>query len=360
MPGPHLWIRAETHAAERRAPLVPADTAALVESGWRVTVEDSPARCFPLHEYVAAGAHATEAGAWTTAPDDAFVLGLKGLPDGTGPISGRHLYFAHAYKRQPGAGALLARVAAGGGEILDLEYLTDANGRRLAAFGFWAGYVAAALAIQHWNGTLGRLRATTGDELDASLRVSVPDSPRILVVGALGRCGRGATTALARAGIRPTRWDLAETAALDRDAILDHDILINAVGRTEPGEMLLGPGQLRSPRRLSLIVDVTCDLGSPTHLLPVYDRLTTWDEPVRAVAAGLEVIAIDNLPSLLPREASTDFSAQLAPQLPLLPDGDCWQRSRRAFRTAIRGAQQPAATGPGSAPAIPDTEPLHA
>ena len=37
----------------------------------------------------------------------------------------------------------------GGGALLDLEYLTDDHGRRLAAFGYWAGYVGAALAVLH-------------------------------------------------------------------------------------------------------------------------------------------------------------------------------------------------------------------
>ncbi|GAB3998652.1 hypothetical protein GCM10029992_25040 [Glycomyces albus] len=260
----------------------------------------------------------------------------QGAPRRGRPLTGRHLYFAHAYKGQHGSGPLLARFAAGGGEILDLEYLTDERGRRLAAFGHWAGYVGAALAVRHWNGDLDRtLTPSTKDRLDATLREPAR-RPRVLVVGALGRCGRGALGALERAGITPTLWDMAETARLDRDAILDHDILINAVGVTGPAQILLGTEHLRPGHRLSLIVDVTCDVGSPFHLLPVYDRLTTWDEPVRAAADGLAVIAIDNLPSLLPREASDDFSGQLAPHLRLLPDGDCWERSRTAFRTALR------------------------
>jgi saccharopine dehydrogenase (NAD+, L-lysine forming) len=357
---PHLWIRAETYANERRTPLVPADVAALVDCGALVTIEDSPSRCFPMQEYLNAGAHAVQAGSWDKAPGRAFVLGLKALPEDIEPVNGRHLYFAHAYKGQQGASALLARFAAGGGEILDFEYLTDAYGRRLAAFGYWAGYIAAALAIRHWNGVLGPLRATTKDQLDASLHA--PLLPRVLIVGAFGRCGRGAHAALGHAGIEPTAWDVAETAQLDRDSVLGHDILINAVGRTEPGEILLGPEHLSSDRRLSLITDVTCDVGSPTHLLPVYDQLTSWEEPVRTTAEGLAVIAIGNLPSLLPREASHDFSTQLVPHLSLLPDGDCWERSRDAFHIAVQkiGARfHAAATGRSAELAVAETEPHH-
>jgi len=335
MTPPHLWLRAETHPGEQRTPLTPADTATLVKQGSQVTVEHSSARCHPIADYLDAGAQPAPANSWIDAPADVYVLGLKALPEDTTSIGGRHLYFAHAYKGQQGSQELLARFAAGGGEILDLEYLTDAHGRRLAAFGHWAGYVGAALAVRRWSGGLDRpLRSTTKDVLDTFLGQPAR-LPRVLIIGAGGRCGHGARAALEHAGIDATLWDLAETADLDREAILDHDILINAVQLTEPGEPFLAPGHLRADRRLSLIVDVTCDVGTPTHLLPVYDRLTSWDEPVRAVADGLAVIAIDNLPSLLPREASDDFSAQLAPYLPQLPDGDCWERSRRAFYTAL-------------------------
>ena len=335
MNAPNLWLRAESHPGERRTPLTPADAAALIALGATVTVEASDARCRPRREYEAAGCRIVDPGSWTEAPADTVVLGLKALPPGTGPVAGRHVYFAHAYKGQTGSGELLARFAAGGGEILDLEHLTDDRGRRLAAFGHWAGYVGAALALRHWSGALAPpLEPTTKDELDRLLRPP-GTPPRVLVVGALGRCGGGARAALRRAGVEATLWDVAETERLDREALLDHDILVNAVGLTEPAPPLLAPEHLDAARRLTLIVDVTCDVGNPTHLLPVYDRPTSWDRPTRTVADGLEVIAIDNLPTLLPREASDDFSAQLRPHLAELPGGGCWERSRRAFRTAV-------------------------
>ncbi|MFE5818117.1 saccharopine dehydrogenase [Streptomyces sp. NPDC056479] len=335
MTSPHLWLRAETHPGEQRTPLTPADTATLIKQGVQVTVEHSSVRCHPIAGYLDAGARPAPANSWIDAPADAYVLGLKALPEDTTSLGGRHLFFAHAFKGQQGSEELLARFVTGGGEILDLEYLTDAHGRRLAAFGHWAGYVGAALAVRQWTGDLDApLRPTTKGALDGFLGpLSRP--PRVLIIGARGRCGRGARAALEHTGIDATLWDLAETTDLDREAILDHDILINAVQLSEPGEPFLAREHLRADRRLKLIVDVTCDVGAPTHLLPVYDRLTSWDEPVRAVADGLSVIAIDNLPTLLPREASDDFSAQLAPYLPQLPDGDCWERSRRAFHTAL-------------------------
>ena len=59
--------------------------------------------------------------------------------------------FGHAYKGQPDGQKLLSRFAAGGGILYDLEYLTDETGRRVAAFGYWAGFAGAAVAIKSWS-----------------------------------------------------------------------------------------------------------------------------------------------------------------------------------------------------------------
>ena len=48
----------------------------------------------------------------------------------------------------------------------------------------------------------------------------------------------------------------------------------------------------------------------------------------------LDVMAIDNLPSLLPRESSEDFAAQLLPHLRALDqlDAGVWGRAATVFR----------------------------
>lgn len=90
--------------------------------------------------------------------------------------------------------------------------------------------------------------------------------------------------------------------------------------------------------RLRTLSDVTCDVGSPLNVLPVYDRTTEWTDPVRRLRKEppLDLIAIDNLPSLLPRESSVDFSADLTPRLMDFgvagPWGRCLDRFDRASR----------------------------
>ncbi|GAA3822998.1 saccharopine dehydrogenase [Streptomyces phyllanthi] len=314
----HLWLRHETRTTERRTPIVPSDAARLVADGVTLTVEESPQRVFPVEEYEAVGCRVAAAGSWVSAPKEAVIVGLKELPDEPTRLTHRHIFFGHAYKGQPGAEALLRRFVTGGGLLLDLEYLVDDDGRRLAAFGYWAGYMGAALAVLHHRGALDApLQPTTKEAVEARLRASEGELTA-LVIGALGRCGRGARVALLEAGIEPTCWDLAETRDLDRRALLDHELMVNTVLTTTPVPPFLTDKDLDEPdRRLRTLADVTVDVGSPMNVLPVYDTTTGWDHPVRRLRERpvLDLIAIDNLPSLLPEEASNDFSAALVLQL---------------------------------------------
>ena len=163
-----------------------------------------------------------------------------------------------------------------------------------------------------------------------------------VVTGALGRAGRGAVDALRLAGVRVSCWDREETRDLDSAALLAHDLLVHCVPAREPQRPFITEADRHRPeRRLRVLADVTADVTSALNLLPVSDRHTTWPEPVRRIwddPVPLDAIVIDNLPSLLPRQASEDFSAALVPLLPGLFTGDpVWVRAARSYATAIRG-----------------------
>lgn len=347
----HVWIRSESRSTERRAPVVPADVPLLLDAGFEVTVEESPQRIFTDEEYAAAGAAVVGEGTWVDAPHDAYVLGIKELPDEPDSLRHRHIYFAHSFKGQEGAQDTLERFRRGGGQLLDIEYLTDDYGKRVVAFGYWAGFVGAALGVLHLAGTLAApLVPMDKHELDAELEQAGKagvDQLLALVTGARGRSGRGAQRALMTAGMPITRWDRQETQDLHKQALLGHDLLVNCVVTHTPTTPFVEQADLEHERRLQVLADVTCDVTGPTNMLPVNTEITTWQQPVRRLhdgdpehgSAPLDVIAIDNLPSLLPREASEGFSADLTPHLIGLaeqggPSGP-WQAARRAFEEAI-------------------------
>ena len=136
---------------------------------------------------------------WPNAPITVPILGLKELPVSNEPLRHTHIQFAHCYKRQEGWSSVLARFYHGGGTLYDLEFLQDDKGRRVAAFGFHAGFAGAAAgalayAAQKKGEKLSRLEPfENADEMVAKVREAVGgQEPRALVIGALGRCGRGA------------------------------------------------------------------------------------------------------------------------------------------------------------------------
>jgi saccharopine dehydrogenase (NAD+, L-lysine forming) len=92
-----------------------------------------------------------ELGSWRNAPSDAYIIGLKELPENdTSPLPHNHIMFAHCFKQQEGWKDVLSRFHRGNGTLLDLEFLQDDNGRRVAAFGYHAGYAGSAVGIDLW------------------------------------------------------------------------------------------------------------------------------------------------------------------------------------------------------------------
>lgn len=342
----HIWLRAEHRPHEARVGLTPKGAADLIAAGLQVTVEQSEQRAIDLQGYIDAGAQITPAHSWTQAPDDAIIFGLKELPDDGTPLRHRHIMFGHAFKGQHAGQELLRRFKAGGGALLDLEYLVDDTGRRLAAFGYWAGFAGAAVSLKAWAAqNHGNICSPVGaypdqnalvQDLTADLDAIGRPRPSAIVIGALGRVGRGASDLCERLGVEVTKWDMKETAhGGPFPDILEHDLFFNCILAQKGVPQFVPVSALTAPRTLTVIGDVACDPDSDYNPVPVYDAPTTWAHPVLRVHSNpvLDVMAIDNLPSMLPIESSEDFAAQLLPVLLDLktPDSKIWTRARATF-----------------------------
>jgi hypothetical protein len=75
------------------------------------------------------------------------VVGLKELPEDVAELKNEHIFFAHCYKNQGGWQEILRRFQRGDGTLLDLEFLVDDKGRRVAAFGRPAGMTSLFISI---------------------------------------------------------------------------------------------------------------------------------------------------------------------------------------------------------------------
>ena len=341
----HLWIRSEQRDHESRTGITPEGAATLLAASVQVTVEESPHRIIADTEYAKAGCTMVPSNSWPGAPHDAVIFGLKELPEDGTPLPHRHIMFGHAFKGQPAGQVLLRRFKAGGGTLLDLEYLTDDTGRRVAAFGYWAGYAGAAVALKCWaaqqtNAIVGPVGAYQNAQalrgaLKKELEPCGPFRPTALIIGALGRVGKGVADLCAALDVQCTRWDMAETAGGGPfPEVLTHDLFFNCILARPGTPVFVEASAVTAERSLTVIGDIACDPDSDFSPIKVYDRTTTWERPALRVADAppLDITAIDNLPSMLPLESSEDFAAQLLPSLLELPlNSPVWQRAAAEF-----------------------------
>ncbi|XBW36730.1 hypothetical protein QEN19_002307 [Hanseniaspora menglaensis] len=336
-----LHLRGEYKPAEARAALTPTTCKILMEHGFEIFVEESEQSIFHINEYKNVGCKIVPFGSWINAPKERIIIGLKELPEEqTFPLHHEHIQFAHCYKDQGGWKDVLRRYKKGKGILYDLEFLENDQGRRVAAFGYYAGFAGAALGLKDWsfkqlnsdnqdlpgvapfpneNSLISNVKK---DYLKASAKAG--KKPKVLIIGALGRCGSGAVDFLTKVGIPSEniiKWDINETKKGGPfQEIADADIFVNCIYLSKPIAPFINYDLLnKDTRNLRTVVDVSADTTNPHNPIPIYNIATVFDEPTVLVPTTkgpkLSVISIDHLPSLLPRESSEFFAADLLPSL---------------------------------------------
>ncbi|KAF8674597.1 Saccharopine dehydrogenase C-terminal domain [Rhizoctonia solani] len=141
---------------ERRTPLTPDGVEDLVESGAQVLVEECERRVWRNQDYAKAGAKLVPAGRRALEPAD-IILGIKEVPldECISTLTPHNtprtqLMFSHTAKGQEYNTGLLSQFVSRPGDtdgkarLVDYELLTDESGKRVVAFGWYAG--AAGLA----------------------------------------------------------------------------------------------------------------------------------------------------------------------------------------------------------------------
>jgi len=358
---------------DRRAALDPASARRLSDRfGVRVLVEASARRAIPDDEYRGAGLEVVDG-----LPDADILVGVKEVAVDRLRPGRTYCCFSHVIKEQPQNRELMRAVIRERVRLIDYERITRPDGLRVLGFGRWAGIVGAyeglrahgrrtgrfdlpaAIEIGRMEGLLTALSAidlgTPAVAITGSGRVAGGAALMVRAAGAVEvtpealRCGTPGTAAVAV--LPPDRYARRrDGGAFDFDTFVQHPEAFQSAFAQWLGAVdLLITGHYwdpRSPRlferaevsdpgfRIRTIADVTCDVdGSvPTTLHatdisdPCYDvDRATFEERPPYGPGGITVMAVDNLPTALPVDASADFGAALVEEVfPALlgEDGD--------------------------------------
>ncbi|MBC6606046.1 alanine dehydrogenase [Hymenobacter sp. BT188] len=328
--------------------------------GLRIVVQECPLRSFKDQEYRDLGIEVRP-----EVSDCDILLGVKEVPPAQLIPNKTYMFFSHTVKKQPANRELLRQILKKNITLIDYELLTNEQGERIVAFGRWAGIVGA------YNGLLTYGRKHNLYELKPAYQcVDMEDMqeeffkvkklpPIKMAVTGSGRVAQGAIEVLDKMGIRRVSvydylyldfnepvytqlrssdynrrrdgrvWDTSDFHRNPQEyestfgAFLPVTDLLLACAYWHPAApKLFSEADTQRPDfRINTIADITCDVNGsvPTTKLSTsiqdpafdYNPQTGELEPPYSNPTNITVMAVDNLPCELPRNASRDFGRQL-------------------------------------------------
>jgi alanine dehydrogenase len=352
-------IREGKTPADSRVPLSPHQCSQLVEQGLQVSVQRSEVRCFSDDQYAHLGIDVVD-----NIDDCDILLGVKEVPISQLIPNKTYFFFSHTIKEQAYNQKLLKACVDKKIRLIDYEVLTDETGKRVIAFGKFAGMVGAHNALWTYGERLGnnplpRMHSLK-DYAAAQKIYSTTKFPnaRIVLTGT-GRVSSGAVQVLTDMGIQKVRpidfvtqsydlpiftqlssfyyakrkdgkefdnvqnfYDYPEEYESDFHHFLPHaDILINGIYWDNKAPAFFTPEEMtQSNFNIKVIADVTCDIA-PESSIPSTLKASTIADPVFGYnpesrvetepykEASIDMMTIDNLPNELPRDASEAFGS---------------------------------------------------
>lgn len=377
---------------DQRVPLTPAQCADLKalypEVEW--VVESSEVRRIRDEEYRAQGIEVVE-----DVSDCDVLLGVKEVPIDLLMPDKTYLFFSHTYKLQPYNAKLLRAIVDKRIRLIDYELIKRANGSRVIGFGRWAGIVGAYNGLRAWGkrqGTFDLPKAIGCEDMKEMINhaksIDLPSQMKLVLTGG-GRVGMGAHELLTALGLREvhaeafvneqfneavfTRLDVdqynahRDGRAFDMDAFIADptefestfmryaevaDLYIAGHYWAEGSPFLFTREDMkRESWHIQVVADVSCDIDGPVACTlrpstiadplygyhPLNESECAMDDP-----DGITVMAVDNLPCELPRDASHGFGKEMmAHVIPLLVGGDRDNMITNATETTLNGELAP-------------------
>jgi saccharopine dehydrogenase (NAD+, L-lysine-forming) len=285
-----LYIRHETIKEEYRTSLVPNDVEILIKLGYIIYIESNKdkkyKRFFSDEEYTAIGTIITMKKWYEMDNNNLLIIGIKELTDYelSRLDSHSHIYFSHSFKGQKGSEKILNAFKYSNSTLYDFEYIKDDKGKRLLSFCYYAGIVGCHLGILYCDTSINKSTIHIG------------------IIGN-GKCSNGVQDVLTALSLPFT---IIGRCKKDID-LSSFDILFNCILLEETNTEVWFDNSTVFTKSL-LIVDISCDYTKYNNPIKLYDKPTTISSPIHRHGKFVKIIAIENLPSMLPEKSSIFFS----------------------------------------------------
>ena len=346
--------------SDKRVPLSPKQCQILKVTypDLKLVVQSSEVRCFEDHEYSNLGVTIVD-----DVSDCDVLMGIKEVPKNELIANKTYFYFSHTIKEQPYNRALLQKMLSLNINMVDYEVLTHSHGGRIIGFGRYAGVVGC------YNGFLAYGKRNNSyklksahecfdrKELEKELKKVELPNIKIILTGK-GRVGHGALEILQVLKIREVNKEDFISKQFDEPVFVHLDFY--DYYQTKDGSKFNSSIFFKNPQsfescfmnfakhadmfiaghyygaespylftredaqhedfKIRTVADISCDIDGPVACTirpstisdPIYGyNVKTQKEDVFNHPDVITVMAVDNLPCELPKDASEDFGNEL-------------------------------------------------
>ncbi len=358
----NIGIVRESRKDENRTPLVPEHIKKYKESNPNINfiIQPSNSRCFSDEEYELCGAKINE-----NLNECSIIFGVKEIDPNILINNRTYLFFSHTFKInkqqkniEKHKKDLLLSILNKKITLIDYENIRGKNGTRCLGFGRFAGIVGCYNTLNLLLRVLGKQSLASAYKIDDYERLVLNlknlyfPKTKILVTGD-GRVAKGVIELLNQTNIKAvskkdflekkfdqpifcnletkdyvtnnssTNFNLEHFISNPKDYsssalqyLKETNILISAHYWEPSSPKIFENKDLKDLQNLKIVGDITCDINGS---VPTTIRSTTIEEPNYWIERynlkeidenndGIAVMAVDNLPSELPRDSSTEFS----------------------------------------------------
>jgi saccharopine dehydrogenase (NAD+, L-lysine-forming) len=307
-----IYLRKEYYDNEYRTPLTPNDINILIKNNFIVYVQSSNNRCFTDNEYCEKGAIIVN-NEWYDY-NECLIIGIKELNfiNNLNKNNFTHLYFSHTYKNQINSKYILEKFKYSNSILYDLEYFIYPDNKRIITFSNYAGFVGTSLGIWQFYNKYNNIKNISHltywnsfDDMYKFISTKIINNIKIAIIGSNGNCGSGVKHVLDLLSLKYTEFNKNS----DKSSLTNYDIVYNCINLTEFIEPWFHKNTIFTKN--IVIVDISCDYTNIYNPIKIYDKSTNWINPVYSYSEFVDIIAIENLPSLLPIDSSIYFSRKI-------------------------------------------------